>query len=59
MTAQPYELVIRGGTVGTAGGTFEGHGEFREIYSNVAGEPSEGIPTDLPSAMANYIEGFR
>jgi len=43
----------------TAGGTFEGHGEFREIYSNVAGEPSEGIPTDLPPAMANYIEGFR
>ena len=43
----------------TAGGTFEGHGEFREIYSNVAGEPSEGIPTDLPLPMANYIEGFR
>lgn len=43
----------------TAGGTFEGHGEFREIYSNVAGEPTEGIPSDLPPAMANYIEGFR
>jgi|GEM_PF-2654124 len=51
---------IQSGTFeNTAGGTFEGHGEFREIYSNVAGEPSEGIPTDLPSAMANYIEGFR
>ncbi len=43
----------------TAGGTFEGHGEFREVYSNVAGEPSEGLPSDLPVAMANYIEGFR
>lgn len=43
----------------TAGGTFESHGEFREIYSNIAGEPSEGIPSDLPPAMASYIEGFR
>lgn len=43
----------------TARGTYEGHGEFREIYSNVAGEPSEGIPTDLPLSMQEYIEGFR
>jgi GWxTD domain-containing protein len=42
-----------------ARGTYEGHGEFREIYSNVNGEPSEGIPYDLPPAMQNYIEGFR
>ena len=40
-------------------GTYEGHGEFREIYSNVGGEPSEGVPIDLPSAMQSFIEGFR
>ena len=42
-----------------ARGTYEGHGEFREVYSNVGGEPSEGIPTDLPPAMQSFIEGFR
>lgn len=38
---------------------YEGHGEFREIYSNIPSEPSEGIPTDLPPSMYNYIESFR
>jgi GWxTD domain-containing protein len=38
---------------------YEGHGEYREIYSNIPGEPSEGMPTDLPPAMLNYIESVR
>ncbi len=43
----------------SATGTFEGHGEFREIYSNVAGEPTEGVPTDLPEDMLAFIQGFQ
>ncbi len=42
-----------------AKGSYEGHGEYREIYSNVAGEASEGVPNDVPSTMQSYIEGFR
>ncbi len=42
-----------------ARGIYEGHGDYREIYSNVSGEPSEGLPSDLPAAMQSYIEGFR
>jgi GWxTD domain-containing protein len=42
-----------------ARGINEGHGEYREIFSNVGGEPSDGIPSDLPLSMQNYIEGFR
>jgi GWxTD domain-containing protein len=39
-------------------GIFANHGEYRQIYSNIPGEPSEGIPSDLPPAMQNYIESF-
>jgi GWxTD domain-containing protein len=42
-----------------ARGTYEGHGDYREVYSNLPGEPSEGLPSDLPSNMLSYIEGFR
>jgi GWxTD domain-containing protein len=42
-----------------ARGTYEGHGDYREIYSNIPGEPSETLPPDLPAAMLNYIESFR
>ncbi|SRR5579883_1622198 len=46
--------------VGTsARGEYNTHGEYREVYSNIAGEPSDGLPTDLPSSMKSYIEGFR
>jgi len=44
---------------GHAMGEYEGHGEYREIYSNLPGESSEGIPYDLPPAMVSYIEGFK
>jgi GWxTD domain-containing protein len=54
-------------TPGTAQGTYTSHGEYREIYSNVAGEPrdvenadpTDGLPVDLPPSMKNYIDGFR
>ncbi len=42
-----------------ARGTYEGHGDYREVYSNLPGEPSEGLPSDLPATMQNYIESFR
>ncbi len=42
-----------------ARGTYEGHGDYREIYSNIPGEPSEALPVDLPTSMYNYIESFR
>jgi GWxTD domain-containing protein len=50
-----------------AKGIYEGHGDYREIYSNVGGEPwdrdnsdpADGLPIDLPSSMKNYIDGFR
>ena len=43
-----------------AKGIYEGHGDYREIYSNVGGEPSDGVlPSDLPVSMQNYIESFR
>jgi hypothetical protein len=40
-------------------GEYEGHGEYREVYSNLPGESSEGIPYDLPPMMVSYIEGFK
>jgi GWxTD domain-containing protein len=36
-----------------------GRGEFQQIYSNVPGEQSEGIPTDLPTTMFTYISNYR
>jgi GWxTD domain-containing protein len=54
-------------TEATALGMYAAHGEYREIFSNVAGEPldvenpdpSDGLPVDLPPSMKNYIDGFR
>ena len=39
-------------------GIFASHGESRQVYSNLPGEASEGIPNDLPAPMLNYIESF-
>src|ERR1019366_3295860 len=44
---------------GHATGAYEGHGEYRQVYSNLPGEYSEGIPGDLPQTMESYIEGFK
>lgn len=54
-------------TKATALGIYAAHGDYREIFSNVAGEPldvenpdpTDGLPVDLPSSMKNYIDGFR
>ncbi|MDP4199748.1 MAG: GWxTD domain-containing protein [Bacteroidota bacterium] len=37
---------------------YVGQGGFREVYSNVRGEYSDGIPSDLPPAMLNYVQTF-
>jgi len=29
--------------------------EDREVYSNIPGEPSEGIPYDLPVTLKNFL----
>ena len=42
-----------------ARGESGGHGDYRQIYSNLPGEYSEGIPDDLPQTMVSYIEGFK
>ena len=39
-------------------GIFANHGEYRQIYSNLPGEPTEGIPNDLQAPMLNFIESF-
>ncbi len=49
-----YFLFVNSETEG-ARGTYTGHGEFREVYSNVAGEPSDGLPSDLPQSMENIL----
>ena len=42
----------------SSSGVFAGRGNSREVYSDVPGEPSEGIPYDLPTGMMNYINSF-
>ena len=37
---------------------YQNHGDYRQIYSNIPGEYSEGIPIDLPTSMYNYIQSF-
>ncbi len=37
---------------------FAGQRDYREVYSDVPGEPSDGIPNDLPPAMISYLRGF-
>lgn len=38
---------------------YVGRGGYREVYSNVRGEYSDGIPTDLPPAMLNFVQSTR
>jgi GWxTD domain-containing protein len=45
--------------IGTSSAIFAQHGDQRQIYSNIPGEYTEGIPTDLPIITRNYIEQFR
>ncbi|HEY3874922.1 MAG TPA: GWxTD domain-containing protein, partial [Candidatus Kapabacteria bacterium] len=45
-----------------ARGTYGWSGDYRQIYSNIPGEYSEGVqslPSDLPPTMLNYIESFQ
>lgn len=48
-------LRVEGGQFAT---TYIGPGGYREIYSNIPGEYSDGIPSDLPVAMRSYIDSF-
>jgi GWxTD domain-containing protein len=34
---------------------FSYHGDFRQIYSNIPGEPSEPLPADIPTSMRSFI----
>jgi GWxTD domain-containing protein len=38
---------------------YTGRGGYREVYSNVRGEYSDGIPGDLPPAMLNFVQSTR
>ncbi len=44
--------------LGGSGVFEESHGAYREVYSNLPGEPSDGIPGDLPATMLNYLNSF-